>query len=302
MSQQISDDEIDLSQYYFVFARRWKTIGLFAVGLAVIVLIISLLQSPVYEAKTTILFKTGGGGGLSQYAGVAGMLGVNINAGGDIGDITELLKSRVVAAKVLDDLKLTQRIKGWDSPRYKRQDLVTYVNKMLKPPKINGNIVEVMVEAGEPQLTADLANGFIDALAYYWNALNFSATQNKLKYIETELPRVEKDLRTAENKLRLAPVSAAGLPLGDGQGGVQRDYYIYNSVYTMLRKEYESDKLEAAKDILPFSVIDQAEKPLSKSKPKIKQNVLVGLFLGLFVGILYAFGQEYWEKSDRRTA
>jgi uncharacterized protein involved in exopolysaccharide biosynthesis len=258
----------------------------------------SINQKPIYAASTTILLRSSNGA--SQYAGLAGMLGANISSGGvgNAGDLTELLKSRVVAAKVLDDLQLTKRIKGWNDPTVKRHSLASAVSGMLKPPKTSGNLVELKVETDDAQLAADVANDFVNALAYYWNELNFTQAQKKLKYITAELPRVESDLKTVENKLKLAP--AAGGILASGTGSLQRDFEIYNSVYVMLKKELESTKLEAAKEIPPFSMVDQAEKPLSKSKPKTGLNVMIGLVLGLFSGVFIAFFQEYWEKTSQR--
>jgi uncharacterized protein involved in exopolysaccharide biosynthesis len=111
---------------------------------------------------------------------------------------------------------------------------------------------------------------------------------------------VEADLKRTESVLQLVPKSSSGFSLS-GQSGPQRDFDIYNSVYTMLRKERESAKLEAAKDMPQFSVIDPAEKPLSPSKPKTKQNVMIGLVLGLFSGVFVAFFLEYWQRLDKRA-
>lgn len=300
--QQVNNDEIDLREYLGVLIRRWRVIALLVIIIPIVALLYSLTQSPVYEAKTTILIRSGGSiSSLSQYAGLVGMLGINLSAGGagNLGDLTELLKSQAVAAKVLDDLDLVHRIKGWDSSKLQRQQLVSAVGGFLKPTKTIGNVVEIKVEANDPQLAADIANGFINALSYYWAELNFTEAQNKLRYIETEIPRVERELKVVEGKLKLSPEGGGPNILGGGQGGIQRDYDIYNSVYTMLRKEYESNKLEASKEIPPFSVIDKAEKPLSKSKPKPKQNVMIGVVIGLFAGVFLAFFQEYWEKSSK---
>lgn len=301
MTQVYNDDEVDLREYFKVIRKRWKMIACLTIGLAVLALIFSLRQKPVYEAKTTILLRSGGSSSaLSQYAGLAGMFGMNLNSGGgNIPDLMELLQSRVVAAKVLDDLKLIQRIEGWDKPTVKRSKLISAVRGMIKKPKFAANIVEVNAATNDPQLSADVANGFIDALSYYWNELNYTEAQKKLKYIESELPRVERELKIVEAKLKLSPSLASGI-LSGGQGGFQRDYEIYNSVFTMLKKEKESAKLEAAKEISPFSVVDRAERPLSKSKPRVKFNVTLGFVLGIFSGVFLAFFMEYWEKGGNK--
>ncbi|MFH1389713.1 MAG: Wzz/FepE/Etk N-terminal domain-containing protein [Candidatus Margulisiibacteriota bacterium] len=286
------EDEINIKKYLEVIARRWLIIAAITFGFALFFLVSSLRESPVFEAKTTILIRSGGGSSsLSQYAGLAGMLGINVGGGSNIGDLTELIKSQAVAGKVLDDLKLRQRIKGWNNPELKRQELTSAISGMIKPPKANGNIIEIKAEAGEAQLSADIANGFVAALSFYWNQLNFTEAQKKLQYIQSELPKVRDNLDLVEGKMRL-------ISTGPGNyGAVQRDYEIYNSIYTMLRKEYESTKLEAAKEIPPFVVVDPAEKPLRKIRPIIRNNVMIGFVLGLFIGLLAAFFQEYWQNE-----
>lgn len=297
------EDEIDLREYIDVILRKWKIIVVFVIALTVCAFLYAKSQKPVYESSVSILFRTASSSSLSQYAGLASMVGINFSGGGgSSGDLMELLKSKAVAFKVLDDLKLTKRIKGWDNPGIERDSLASAVKGMIKPPKASGSIYEIKAESDDPQLAADIANDYVQALAFYWNELNYSEAQKKLKYIQEELPRVESELKIVEGKLKLSPRSASGFSFGGsiGVSGIQRDYEIYNSVYTMLRKELESTKLEASKEIPPFSVIDKAVKPDSPIKPKIKLNTMIGFVLGLFIGIFVAFFQEYWEKSGGR--
>lgn len=317
--QQIYDDEIDLREYIEVIRKRWKMIAYITAGVAAAVLVFSLLQEPVYEARTTVLIRSGGGGSstLSQFAGLAGLAGISLpSGGGSLSDLTDVLQSKAVAAKVLEDLKLRERIKGWDNPKLSENELASAVQGLLKKPKTtSGNLVELKVEFTDPKLTAEIANGFADALSYYWNRLNYTEARRKKEYIETQLPRIEKELKLAEQKLKqftlLSPrggsATASNL-LGEISGSqsqgievarLSRELDISNSVYTMLRKEYESVKLEESKEIPPFSVVDGAAVPEKPSKPKIKLNTLIGLVLGIFSGVFVAFFQEYWEKSGK---
>lgn len=314
MDQRVYDDEIDIREYIEVIRRRWKIIAYLAVGIAAAALVFSLLQKPVYEAKATILIRSGGGSSsLSQFAGLAGLAGINLpSSGGSIGDLTEVLQSKTVAAKVLDDLKLKERIKDWNDPKITDQELISSVQSMLKKPKTAGNLVELKVEYADKKLAAEIANGFADALSYYWNKLNYTEAKRKKEYIESQLPRVERELKLAEQKLKsftlLSPRGGTsssnllGAISGSQSQGMEvarlsRELDISNSVYTMLRKEYETVKLEESKEIPPFSIVDQAVPPKFKSKPKVKFNAMIGLVLGLFSGVFMAFFQEYWDKG-----
>lgn len=307
------DDEIDIREYLEVVLKRWKTIALITLGTGIIVLVFNLLQPPIYEARTTILVKSGGGGSaLNQISGLAGLAGINLpSSGGSLSELTEVLQSRAVAAKVLEDLDLRERVEGWNSSRYSDQKLINKVQQMLGKPKTKGNLLELTVEESNPALAADIANGYVDALSYYWNKLNYTEARKKKDYIESQLPRVEKELKQAEKKFKkftiLTPQGSSvssgimGAVSGSRSQGIEvarlsREMEIQNTVYTMLRKEYESVRLEESKEIPPFSIVDRAAVPESKSKPKIKMNTMIGLVMGMFGGVIYAFIQERKKK------
>jgi uncharacterized protein involved in exopolysaccharide biosynthesis len=318
MEKSSYDDEIDLREYIEVVAKRWRVIALVAVLCAAGALVFSLMQKPVYEAKATFLIRssTGSSGGLGQLAGLAGMVGMNMSSNGDAGDLTTVLQSNAVAFKVAEELRLRERIKGWEAPKLRDDQIASMVKGLIGKPKVEGNLVEIKVRYSDPALAAEIANGYLDALSFYWNKLNYTATSKKREYIESQLPRVEAELKTAENKLKqftlLSPNSSSPVNGSDLSGssasslqGVEtarltRELNIQSSVYGMLRTEYEQVKLDESKDLPSFAVIDKAEKPLSKSGPKTKLNVMIGLVLGLFSGVFLAFFQEYWDKSGQK--
>lgn len=313
IKQRVDDDVIDLRNYIDIIKRRWLVIVFIALVVTVATYVYTSIQQPVYTAKTTILVRGGGGRSLSGLSGLAGLAGISFPSGGDhLSELTVLLKSKAVASKVVEDLALRKQVKGWENPKIADYKLAASVSGMLKSSKANGNLVELKVEYFDPKLTAAIANGYVQALSYYWNRLNRTEAQKKKEYIEAQLPRVERQLRTVENKLKkltfLAPKanpsvsSLMGSVVKSQTQGIQvsrlnTELEIQSSVYTMLRKEYETVKLEESKKIMPFSVVDRATVPERPSKPKMKFNILVGIALGLFSGMSVAFFQDYWEGS-----
>ena len=204
-------------------------------------------------------------------------------------------------------------IKEEDNQGANRQRLVSGVRGMLRQPKIKGNFVNLTISANDAKIAAEVANTYIEALSYIWNRLNYSEVNKKRIYIESQLPKVEAELKNAEEKLKqftlLAPqannVSAGflGLASRNSQGvevaRLSGELELQNSVYTMLRKEYEAAKLEESKEIPPFSVVDYALVPERPSTPKKKRNMLIGLMLGLVSGVVFAFVQEYIKNTGR---
>ncbi len=311
----MNENEINLRDYWEIINKRKRFVMVFIVMILAIVLLLSILQKPGYEAKVTLLIRGNTGGMISQFSGLAGLAGINLaGASGNIQDLDNLIKSDAVAERVLDQLKLMQRIPDWNELAISRQRQIIAVRDLLREPRLDGNMMEIKVEYSDPQLAAEIANGFVDSLTYYWNKMNYTEAKKKREYIESQLPRVEADLKTAEEKYkrftRLAPQRSAGanssllgmaLP-AQSQGieltRLQRELDIQNNVYTMLRREYEQVKLDESKEMPPFSVVDRASKPEFRSRPRIKLNLLVGLTVGLFAGTFLAFFQEYWEGSE----
>jgi uncharacterized protein involved in exopolysaccharide biosynthesis len=184
---------------------------------------------------------------------------------------------------------------------------------LRKPRRVGGSLLEIEVLYSDPALTAELANGFVNALSYYWNNLNYTEARKKREYIESQLPRVESELKKAESNFKkftlLSPQGVtASLPMpgkitaSQSQGieisRLSRELEIQSSVYTMLRKEFESVRLEESKEIPPFSIIDQAYVPEKPIKPRKKMSAVVGFMLGSFSGVFLAFFREYWTRKE----
>ncbi len=311
-------DEINLRDYLEVVRRRWLAIVLLTAALALLAFVASSLKKPVYEASATFLIKTAGpSGNLSQLSGLASLAGLNLPSGGgsNLNDLTALLQSKAVALKVMTDLKLRERVAAWSNPALSDDQVAGLVRGLLKKPRTDGNLIELRTAYTDPQLAAEVTNGYLDALSYYWNRLNYTEARKKREYIEGQLPRVKGELNSAEQALKqytlLSPAdngSSADNQLrnivpGAQTGGVEvnrlsRELDIQASVYSMLRKEYEQVKLEESKEIEPFTVIDLAQKPLKPSQPRPRVDALIGGLAGLVLGVVGAFFKEYWDKTD----
>lgn len=111
---QVRNDEISLRElilkireWYRYLLTKWKIVLLAAVIGGAIGLMYASSKEPVYKASCTFVLDEGkSGGGLSQYAGLAAMAGINIGGGASDGlfqgdNIMELYKSRTMLQKTL---------------------------------------------------------------------------------------------------------------------------------------------------------------------------------------------------------
>jgi uncharacterized protein involved in exopolysaccharide biosynthesis len=291
------ENEINLRDYLEVVVKKWYLVLASMVIAALLIGLPSLSKKSLYEAKAALLLKEQNS--TQQLGGIQNILGVvGITKKGE--DFTILLHSRAVAARVLDDLDLTRRIRGWNAPEVKRQNIVFAVQNMAKFSEKDG-LYEIKVITDNPVLSADIANGFAKAGADLWNKLNYTEARKKREYIESQLPRVDSDLRKAEMALKkFSLISPNDLSLkGIEFKRLEREYLIQDAIYTMLKKEYASAKIEESKEIEPFSMIDPAERPLKPLKSNVFYDFIIGAVMGLLIGIFISFGLEYWEKTGR---
>ena len=301
MPENRFDDEINLIEYINVIKKHWQLIVKIIIGTVLVAFVFSLLQKPVYEATATIYVRGGGGASFSQYSSLAGMMGINLpggERGGGIKDVNQLIQSRVVAKEVLTKLNLRKKIKNWDNSDISDDKLALSVKGLLQKPEIKGNILSLSIEYTDPEIATDIANYYAEAFGKYWNRLNYSEAQSKKDYIESQFPRVEKDLVVIEERIKSYTL------LGASNRSIEmkrlaREFEIQNSIFILLRKELETVKLEQSKEIPSFTILDEALVPKTPIKPKTKLNVMIAFVLGTFIGMFIAFFKEYLNNLSK---
>ena len=112
--------------------------------------------------------------------------------------------------------------------------------------------------------------------------------------------RAELNNLQVKNKIEYDPI----MPTGEApQVGLEylrklRDVKFYQTLYEFLIKQHEAAKIDEAKDATIIQVIDKAEPPEQRFKPKRRQMVMIAGVVGFFLSIFAAFFMEYTEKSS----
>jgi uncharacterized protein involved in exopolysaccharide biosynthesis len=78
---------------------------------------------------------------------------------------------------------------------------------------------------------------------------------------------------------------------------LRREVEIQNTIYTMLTNEYEKARIEEARDTPVVQVLDRAEKPNLRSRPKRKLFAIVGGLIGLGWGSVLALFRTAWREN-----
>jgi len=83
---------------------------------------------------------------------------------------------------------------------------------------------------------------------------------------------------------------------------LKRKVEIESTVYTMLVQEYEKARFEEARDMSTLQVLDPAQPPSLRSRPRRKLLVLLGMMVGLAWGAMIALVVSTWRENRERSA
>jgi uncharacterized protein involved in exopolysaccharide biosynthesis len=72
-----------------------------------------------------------------------------------------------------------------------------------------------------------------------------------------------------------------------------RDLKVQEAIFEQLTKQFETAKINEAKESSPVQVIDEAVAPMKKSKPKRSLIVLMATFSAFILSLIIIFIQEY---------
>lgn len=200
-------DEVDLLDYLYVLIKRRKMILRNTILATFLMALVSFFLPKTYTASTTLLPPDEG-----ENQGLKGLLANSpasfLNIPGVATSSSELfveiLKSRSVANKVLSR---EYRYKGEDSNLYRIFDEESHeeaTRQLHEKSTISSNeqgIIQVSVELGDPELSAQVANAFIAALDSVNQEKSFSKAKNSRRYIEQQLKVTETSLRQASEAL-----------------------------------------------------------------------------------------------------
>lgn len=125
-------------------------------------------------------------------------------------------------------------------------------------------------------------------------AMSLYATNDNpdYKYLQANVDGIKKQLdaisgQTDADQLYIPAGLAPGL--SQQYSDLMRDMLMNEEVFKIVAKQYQASRLDMLSEIVPTNVqiIDPAQIPFYKSKPKRLNIILVGFILGLIISIMY---------------
>ncbi len=186
------DDEIDLLELWQTIWQNKFFIIIFCSIIVVVTAVKSLMMDNIYKSESTIMPISSKSGGLSAYAGLAAMAGINIPVGGgdDSTKIEAVLKSRTIKERVIKELDLIKILNEKPIPE-KRDPLLFTLEKLDKMISINTDkktgVINLGVEHKDPKLAQKIANSMISNLQKILNEKALTVAKFNRVFLEEQV-------------------------------------------------------------------------------------------------------------------
>ena len=290
-----------------VWARR-REVSAFVIVTTAVSLVLSLIQSNVYTAETSLLpdpekSKLLSLGGLSEIASAAGL------SAGEA-PLTRLypmiirsdrILSGVIHSKysVLSRPDSVDLIQCWhldDRPKDEANDLALNTLRSRMDLTFDSRLLTLILRVNmeEARLAADVANQITAQLDMYTRTKRRTSATAQREFIEQRVVETQSSLSTAEDRLRT--FREKNRRIADSpwllleQARLEREVQVNSTVFIELKKQFEIAKIEEIKNIPVANILDSAKVPISRSSPRRTATVLWTFSLSLVIGILSVVG------------
>ena len=117
--------------------------------------------------------------------------------------------------------------------------------------------------------------------------------EKEISGLKEEIKRLEDDPGTGDPLNPLGGMPAARFEYLEKY----RDWKFQEVLYNTLLRLYETARLDQSYSPVVIQVLDRAEMPENRSKPKRKMIVVLATFLGFFLAVFLAFVAEAWKRA-----
>ena len=298
---------------------RWRLALLAGGAVAAMVLASAFIVAPVYRSTASFVSNASGGiklpasigslaGGLS---GMASQLGMGM--GNDPSEsaifYVQLLHSRELLTRLAhtrfpdprtaapaDSAPLLDMIKvrgGHGEPRRRLERVIRRLEDDISvSADIKTNLVTLDVDLQWPELSAQVANRTMDLVDAFNQQQRVTRAQAKRRFVEERLGEAQAEMQRAEDRHRAFREqnrvyrTSPTLVAEDEQ--LSRQVELATDLYTTLRREYETARINEVNDAPMITVVDTAVAPARPRWPRPVPLVVIALMAAGLVGLVTA--------------
>ncbi len=299
---QEQEDEIDLLELWRILTSgKWFILSFsFFCTLAAVIVSLNLLPV-VYKSDAVLQPTSTEGGSMGGLGGLAEGLPIDIpsGGGGKQQKIMDFLNSRNLKMDLIQNYDLLPRLyedkwnqekKEWEIPPGGEKPTVI---KAIQNNKLNMYDAEKDKESGlmnitwtsqDPEFAAKMVERIIDETRHYLEEEYETDAERKLKFVKKQLKQAEEELNYWESQVPSEDLTRAK---------IERERSAAQQVYTELRKQLETAKISAEKQVIKFKVLDPPFVPEEKYKPKRGLICALTLVASLFIAVFLVFFRHF---------
>ncbi|MBL52005.1 MAG: hypothetical protein CMG57_08625 [Candidatus Marinimicrobia bacterium] len=308
-----NDKDHSFVEIILILASQIKIIIIVPTILCIITIIYSLFIANHVYTSTSKIMSSSSSGGISQAAGLAAQFGISLPISSGEAETNwvypEIIKSRTIGRKILKrnfntrefgaQKSLTQILTyGNEEPQFSLDTLETMALELLNKKiqvseNIKTGIYTLITNASEPVLSAEINMAILEELDSHQREYNKNRTSKTRQFIEERIVGTEKELNSAEENLRKfmdrnRRIENSPTLLLEQQR-LNREVTVLTGVFTTLKQQLETTKIEEVKESEYVIILDKPEVPLLRSKPQRTKMVIMSGVFGILLGIIGAF-------------
>lgn len=216
------EEEINLLDYWRVIKKRSRLIWTLFLCVVTAAIIVSLIMTPTYQAKATLMPVESSQGRISAALGFLQNIPIVGGAvGGALGKtatdkLLSILNSRTVTENVIKSLDLTKVLfkdqRDWKKeivgflfppkPPTLQKTVELLQKKLVKITDDRKGLIAISVEYKDPELAANIANEYLTALQNFLNSSAISMAKRNRIFLEKQLQLTKQDLKAMEESLK----------------------------------------------------------------------------------------------------
>ena len=315
-SKPVDPSELSILELLAVLLRHRRKVVFLTVGVAVLVILVTLLWPRHYTSSASFTPSTGSAQ-LSQLAGLASQLGVSVPTGqssqspdfyANLLESRQLLQSTVTtrytfASSTLDSDTLSgDLVELFDAGGHSRGDRVDEsIRKLKDRTSVSTDPTTGLVTLDVTTHWAELSQRVNSRMLDLVNSFNLETRQTQAaaerRFLQNRVASAQKDLRAAEDSLEVFLQhnrSYQNSPqLQFEYDRLQRHLSLRQQVFTTLAQSLEQARVEEVRNTPVITVVEPPPVPVRPDRRHLMLKALAGLVVGAALGIIWAFGGEW---------
>ncbi len=304
----VIDDEIDLRELFQVIWKGAKLIILTTSAVAIGSVVLALLLSNYYQSQSILMVGSDSQkqGLLSQYSGVASMMGVQLPSSSGEGkamQAIELIQSRKFVKHLIEFENILPSImasKSFDSGSkqliFNEETYDSETKTWKREPNKNGIIKPTYLEAHQVyigslmSISQDKETGFILIDVEHLSPV-FAKEFLELIIREADTLLREKDLEESSQALKYLKSQLANTSFAA----------IRESIHVLMERQLQTQMMAKISNEYILEVIEPPFVPEEKSRPHKSMIVILATIIGGFLSVWFVIARHYLFRKRQQT-